>query len=87
MDLLADVLAVSGVRGTVGARIAAGELWGVWWTGIDRAAFHAVTAGVAWLGVPGQPPLKLMPGDVVLLPIGCGPTHMTTPYLVRAARR
>ena len=70
MDLLADVLAVSGVRGTVGARIEAGESWGVWWTGIPGAAFHAVTAGVAWLGVPGQAPRKLMPGDVVLLPIG-----------------
>lgn len=70
MDLLAQVLAVSGVRGTVGARVAAGETWGVWWTGISGAAFHAVTAGVAWLGLPGQPPIKLMPGDVVLLPTG-----------------
>ena len=79
MDLLADVLAVSGVRGTVGARIAAGESWGVWWTGIAGAAFHAVTAGVAWLGVPGQPPLKLMPGDVVLLPTGTGHSLASDP--------
>ncbi|CAA9586396.1 MAG: Transcriptional regulator, AraC family [uncultured Truepera sp.] len=70
MDLLANVLAVSGVRGTIGARVEAGESWGVWWTGIPGAAFHAVTAGIAWLGLPGQPPLKLMPGDVVLLPTG-----------------
>ncbi len=68
--MLADVLALSGVRGTLGARIEAGEHWGVWWRGIRGAAFHAVTAGVAWLGVPDHPPIKLMPGDVVLLTSG-----------------
>lgn len=70
MDLLADVLAMSGVRGTVGARVEAGKAWGLWRHSIPGAAFHAVTAGVVWLSVPGQPPLKLMPGDVVLLPTG-----------------
>lgn len=70
MDLLAEVLAVSGVRGTVGARVEAGEGWGLWRAGIPGAAFHAVTAGVAWLRLPDQPPIKLMPGDVVLLPTG-----------------
>lgn len=72
MDLLADVLAVSGVRGTVGARIEAGESWGLWRPGIPGAAFHAVTSGVAWLGLPGHLPRRLMPGDVVLLPTGAG---------------
>lgn len=70
MDLLSNVLAVSGVRGTVAARVEAGEAWGFWRPGISGAAFHAVTAGVAWLGLPGQPLTKLMPGDVVLLPTG-----------------
>ncbi len=70
MDLLSNVLAVSGVRGTVAARVEAGESWGFWRPGIPGAAFHAVTAGVAWLGLPGQPLIKLMPGDVVLLPTG-----------------
>lgn len=70
MDLLSNVLAVSGVRGTVAARVEAGESWGVLRPGIPGAAFHAVTAGVAWLGLSGQPPRKLMPGDVVLLPTG-----------------
>jgi AraC-like DNA-binding protein len=71
MDLLADVLAVSGVRGAVAARIEAGTDWGWWWTSATpRAALHAVTAGTAWLGLPGEPPAQLMPGDVVLLPDG-----------------
>lgn len=70
MDVLADVLAVSGVRGTLGARIEAGSDWGWWADPSPAAAFHAVTAGTAWLGLPGQEPLQLMPGDVVLLPTG-----------------
>jgi AraC-like DNA-binding protein len=71
MDLLGDVLAVSGVRGAVGALIEAGGGWG-WWSAsaTPRAALHAVTSGTVWLGLPGQPPLQLMPGDVVLLPDG-----------------
>ena len=82
MDLLADVLAVSGVRGTVGARVEAGEDWGFWRPGITGAAFHAVTAGVAWLGLPGRSPIKLMPGDVVLLPTGTEHTLASDPDAV-----
>jgi AraC-like DNA-binding protein len=70
MDLLAEVLAVSGVHGTVAARVEAGQDWGWWALDVPEAAFHAVTAGTAWLGLPGRSPLQLMPGDVVLLPTG-----------------
>ncbi|ADP84593.1 AraC family transcriptional regulator [Pseudofrankia inefficax] len=70
MDLLADVLDVAGVRGTVAATVHAGDPWGLRLFGVPGAAFHAVTAGAAWLRLPGEPPLRLMPGDVVLLPTG-----------------
>ncbi|MDT3439770.1 AraC family transcriptional regulator [Pseudofrankia sp. BMG5.37] len=70
MDLLADVLSVAGVRGTVAATVHAGDPWGLRLFRISAAAFHAVTAGTAWLRLPGQPPVRLMPGDVVLLPTG-----------------
>lgn len=70
MDVLADVLSVSGVRGAVGARIAAGSGWVLWWKDVPGAAIHAVTAGVVWLGLPDRPPVELLPGDVVLLPTG-----------------
>ena len=92
MDLLADVLTVSGVRGTVGARVEAGEYWGVRRPAVPGAAFHAVTAGVAWLGLPGEPPRKLMPGDIVLLPAGTehtltsDPNAVARPYDSEAAR-
>ena len=71
MDLLAEVLALSDVRGAVGARIEAGEDWGWWWSSATpRASLHAVTAGTVWVGLPGRAPLELMPGDVILLPGG-----------------
>jgi AraC-like DNA-binding protein len=37
---------------------------------VPGAAFHAITAGTAWLRVAGRPDARLMPGDVVLLPTG-----------------
>lgn len=79
VDLLADVLAVSGVRGTVGARIEAGEFWGVRWAENADAVFYAVTAGTAWLGLPGEPASRLMPGDVVLLPTGAAHSLSSAP--------
>jgi hypothetical protein len=75
MDLLGDILAISGVRGAVGARIEAGSDWGWWWSSpVPRAALHAITSGTAWLGLPGQAAVQLMPGDVVLL--AAGPDHL-----------
>ncbi|MGO9955748.1 MAG: AraC family transcriptional regulator [Solirubrobacteraceae bacterium] len=71
MDLLAEVLSLSDVRGAVGARIEAGEDWGWWWRSeTPRASLHAVTSGTVWIGLPGQAPLQLLPGDVILLPGG-----------------
>jgi AraC-like DNA-binding protein len=70
MDLLADVLAVSGVRGALAANIEAGASWGYAMKQSHGAVFHAVTAGTAWLELAGRPAVQLMPGDVVLLPKG-----------------
>jgi AraC-like DNA-binding protein len=79
MDLLADVLRVGGVRGTLAARIEAAQDWGISWTEIPGAAFYAVTTGTAWLGLPGREPVQLMAGDVVLLPTGVGHTLASDP--------
>lgn len=70
VDLLADVLAVSGVRGSLGARIEAAQSWGVRWVEDADAVLYAITAGTAWLILTGEEPVQLMPGDVVLLPTG-----------------
>lgn len=70
MDLLGDFLAVAGVRGTVAATVEAGESWGLSLARMEGAAFHAITTGTAWLWLDDKPQVRLMPGDVVLLPTG-----------------
>lgn len=70
MDALTAVLAVAGVRGTVAATLNAAEPWGLALDAVPGAAFHAVTDGLAWLRISGRPDVRLMPGDVVLLPAG-----------------
>lgn len=46
------------------------EPWGLALDAVPGAAFHAVTDGLAWLRISGRPDVRLMPGDVVLLPAG-----------------
>ncbi len=93
MDPLADVLALAQVRGTVAATVYAGEGWGLNIVDVPGAAFHAITAGTAWLQLAGRPPTHLMPGDVVLLPIGTehsvasDPGHALEPFDHAAAER
>jgi AraC-like DNA-binding protein len=74
MDPLADVLEVSGVRGALLGNVRAHAPWGIDLPQRAGASFHAVTAGTAWLGVPGEAPRQLMPGDLLLLPTGV--THI-----------
>ncbi|GAB3821972.1 AraC family transcriptional regulator [Kribbella italica] len=79
MDLLAEVLAVGGVQGTLGCRVEGAEPWALQWTDNPGAAFYAVTAGTAWLAVHGRAPLRLSAGDVVLLPTGVDHTISSDP--------
>jgi AraC-like DNA-binding protein len=70
VDVIADVLSVAGVRGTVAGTAQAGQGWGIAFDDANPACFHAIGAGTAWLRVPDHEPLQLMPGDIVLLPRG-----------------
>ena len=72
MDALAEVLRVTRVRGAMMAQVVAGDPWGLDVADSGAATLHAVTAGTAWLRVPGQRPRQLMPGDIVMLPAGAG---------------
>src|SRR5215831_11077512 len=60
-------------------------------TAVPGAAFHAVTDGIAWLRIAGRPGIRLMPGDIVLLPTGTAhilasaPDADTVPFDHRAA--
>ena len=79
MDALTAVLAVAGVRGTVAATLDAAEPWGLALDAVPGAAFHAVTDGLAWLRIAGRPDVRLMPGDVVLLPTGIAHRRASAP--------
>jgi hypothetical protein len=79
VDPLAEVLDVSRVRGAVLARVRANDPWGMRMSSAPGAAFHAITAGTCWLRLDGSAPLQLMPGDVVLLPIGSAHDMVSTP--------
>jgi len=70
MDVLAEVIRVAQVRGTVAARVDAADPWGLRLDRVPGAAFHTVTSGTAWLTAAGRPPVQLGPGDVVLLASG-----------------
>jgi AraC-like DNA-binding protein len=70
VDVVADVLSVAGVRGTVAGTAHAGRGWGLSFDEENPTCFHAIGVGTAWLLVPGVEPLQLMPGDIVLIPRG-----------------
>ncbi|MCY1695255.1 AraC family transcriptional regulator [Curtobacterium sp. SL109] len=79
MDVLSEVLDVSGVRGSAGARIAAAGNWGVEWVRDRDAVVYAVTAGIAYLTVEGDAPRLLMTGDVVVLATGAAHSLSSEP--------
>ena len=68
--MIADVLSVAGVRGTVAGTAYAGRGWGFAFDDSNPACFHAIGTGTAWLRRPDLDPVQLMPGDMVLLPRG-----------------
>ena len=70
MDVLTSILSNASVHGSVAATVRAGEPWGLRLDRVPGAAFHAVTSGAAVLRVAGHDPLRVMPGDVVLIPSG-----------------
>lgn len=45
----------------------------------DCVSFHVVTAGEAWVEVPGEAPVRLVPGDLALVPHGRGHLLLSAP--------
>ena len=70
MDVLTDVLRVSALGNAILNR---SELVAPWEleVGVEvRAAIHIVQRGLCWLRVAKRGPVRLVPGDVVLVPGG-----------------
>lgn len=70
MDVLADILEVTRLRGDIFCHAAAAAPWGLRVEASPKASFHHVIAGSGWL-VAGRP-RRLEAGDLVLLPHGSG---------------
>jgi AraC-like DNA-binding protein len=68
---LSDLLAVTGVRGTLISRAQVARPFGIASTGLPRPIFHTPTAGTAWIEVDGESH-PLATGDVAILPHGHG---------------
>jgi AraC-like DNA-binding protein len=69
-DPIADVLEIGRVRGALVASVWATAPWGLAVPQSGGAALHAVVTGEAWVRVPDQAPVRLLPGDVAVLPSG-----------------
>jgi len=70
MDVLAEVLRVSGARGALGVMLKAGGTWGLWLDSYPGAALHVVSRGTMWLHITGEKPVQVQAGDAVLVPPG-----------------
>ena len=76
---LDDVLDLLRVRGAMMANLRARGSWGINLPPTPKATLHAVTAGVCWVRVKGQPPIEQLPGDIVLLPTGAAHIVASSP--------
>jgi AraC-like DNA-binding protein len=71
VDVLADVLASAGFRGSLLAQLRSrGSRWGCAVDVPDVAGFHLIADGTCWLKIGEAEPMRLVSGDVVLLPRG-----------------
>lgn len=67
MEVLADVLRATRVRGSVACRSELSAPWALRDDDPGRAGFHVVAQGSCWLRAPGRAPLAVGAGDVLLL--------------------
>jgi AraC-like DNA-binding protein len=70
MDVLADVLRVSALGNAILNRSELVAPWGLEVGADVRAAIHIVQRGLCWLRIAKRAPVRLGPGDVVLVPRG-----------------
>ncbi|MFJ4191038.1 AraC family transcriptional regulator [Kitasatospora sp. NPDC089509] len=72
MDVVSDAIAAVRVGRASSERLRPQGRWGAWIPGYAGAGFHVVLAGSCWLVAEGGGPVRLGPGDAVLLPHGTG---------------
>lgn len=87
MDPLSDIIALIRPSAAVSKPISGKGTWGVRYAAHDAPGFTIVLSGEAWLTFDGEKPLRLAPGDFLLLPttpafslssepgVGCDPVE------------
>ena len=70
MDVLTDWLREIGTGAVVLARSRVPAPWGMKISAQDGVMFHIVTEGACWLRLPEGSPVRLLQGELVLLPHG-----------------
>lgn len=70
MDVLTDWLREVGTGAVVLARSHVPAPWGMKIAARDGVMFHIVTEGACWIRIPDGSPLRLLQGDLVLVPHG-----------------
>jgi AraC-like DNA-binding protein len=78
-DVLSEVLSSLRLRGALYCSSELSAPWGITFEARACAAFHVVDRGSCWMRLPGQEPLALRGGDLVLLPHGDEHTLSDTP--------
>jgi AraC-like DNA-binding protein len=95
MDPLSDVLRAVRLSGAIFFDVRASEPWvaetpagqsivGAMFPGSEHLiSYHVITSGSCWASVPGEPPLPLTAGDIIVLPHGDTHVLSSTPGLRR----
>lgn len=68
MDPLSDIITLLRPSAAVSKPISGKGRWGVRYASHDAPGFTIVLSGEAWLTFDGEAPLRLLPGDFLLLP-------------------
>lgn len=85
-DALSDVLAICRAEHAVTAHFALHAPWGLSSAGVSGAMIRMARGAPYWLGLPGAAPLRVEPGDLVMLAQGtahtmaCAPGTPLTPF-------
>jgi AraC-like DNA-binding protein len=76
---VSDALRVLELSGSVQVRALASGTWGVHFEAGQPAIFHLVERGECWVRVPHHPPVRLRPGEVVLVKPGVAHDIVSSP--------
>lgn len=68
MDVLSEILSVCRSEHAVPARFALSAPWGLASSGVPGALIRLARGAPYWLELPGQAPVRVDPGDLLLLP-------------------